>query len=149
MADRVTGTVAATGFTDLLIGRSELIGFPKGWLNAGTSDWKRGTPAIAPNVPGRVLGDHSLDVITFTATFRLGSEDGSTDTVTILNTLGDLLDRVRVNGWHFTFTYDSAATEWICEPAAATPQFDRMFLDGFMLVQLTVPRNPIPVQGPF
>lgn len=149
MADRVTGTIVATGYTDLSIGRSGLIGFPKNWLSAGTSDWKRGTPATAPNVPGRVLTDHSLDVVTFTATLRLGAEDGSTNTVTIINTLGDLINRVRVNGWHFTFAYDSATFEWACEPAAVAPQFDRMFLDGFMLVTLTVPRNPIPVQGPF
>lgn len=150
MAARITGTISATGFSDLTLGGANIYQFPDGWLDPGIRDWKRAFPTEQlPNVPGRTLTDHALETITFNATLQIGAVDGSTDGVSILNALGDLLDRVSVPDWHFTFAYDSATTEWVCEPAAARPQFGKFFLFGFMVVRLTVPRWPIPVQGPF
>lgn len=151
----ITGTIAASGYSDLAFGLGTLYNCPTGWLQAGTSDWKKTIAQSGGNVPGRIVGDKALDEIQFTARFDIGATDGSTDAVSIGNALSDLIDRVRVDDWTFTVSYKrtEAATPltftWTCEVAAVTPDIGKMLLNGYMPVTLTVMRWPIPAAGPF
>jgi hypothetical protein len=149
MAARIVVTIGATGFTDLTLGEGTVYRLPPGWLNAGNSDFRKQFTNDA-NVAGRVLSQAVLDVVQFS--FRTEIGEGSTpptDTVTLLNALDALIQRVRTVDWTFQVAYDSAVMKWTCEPAAAAPDFNRMFLQGWLPVTVAVTRDPKPVTGPF
>lgn len=148
MAARTVVKISRTG-TDLTLGEGTIYRLPPNWLNAGTSDYRRGL-ATAPNSPGRTITDRTLDVVTFTAKFNIGEDRGPSAAAELLTALGDLIDAVRQDVWTFQVTYDTTAVmKWKCEPAAITPDFNHMFLQGWLPVTLTVARHPIPVTGPF
>lgn len=140
---------ASLSLSDLVMGEGTLYRLPDRWLNAGVSEYRRRTPTPDGNVPGRQLTDYVLDVVTPTITTLIG--DNGTSVADIKSAFSTLIDAVRQPpGWTFQVSYSgTVVAKWKCEPAAIAPDFGKLLLSGFLPVTLTVPRNPIPVTGPF
>ena len=147
---RTVVTIGATGFTDLILGEGTDYHLPPSWLNVGTSGFRKQTPD-SPWTTGRSLTSFALDVVTFSAKFEIGNVTSPLSSVTVLNDLDALLQRVRTADWTFQVAYDTTAVmKWTCEPAAVTPDFNRLLLAaGWLPVTVTAERDPIPVTGPF
>lgn len=147
---RIVVTIDRTSLSlgTLTLGEGTNYHLPDGWLNVGTSEYRRNTPT-APNSPGRQLTDHVLDTVTFTAKVNIGLAN-QTSVAAVWSAFGVLIAAVRQESWTFQVAYDGAATmKWTCEPAAIAPDFTSLFMQGMLPVTLTVPRSPIPVTGPF
>lgn len=159
MTARIIATIDRTSLSlaDLTLGEGTIyrLGPAPGsapgtpWLTAGLSDYRRNTPTPQANVPGRQVTDWVLDTITSGATLTIG--DGETPLADVIAAFTVLIAAVRQDPWwRFTVTYDTVTiADWSCEPAAIQPDYTKLLLSGFLPVTLTMPRQPIPVSGPF